>query len=170
MDDSGAILCQISVYKDMLDQVNLEIEANYKVTREIESEIGACSEIESSLSSKESDLTRSFMASQFEISGLTSVTADSRRSLKLLEDEISRMASERCEILKRLTDKREGFVKTCFEFQREIEDSESKSLLSEKERLEKEVGLLEERNITVKNSISAFMEDEMMILLSDEFL
>uniref|UniRef100_A0A1J3CCZ8 Uncharacterized protein n=1 Tax=Noccaea caerulescens TaxID=107243 RepID=A0A1J3CCZ8_NOCCA len=75
MDDSGAILCQISIYKDMLDQVNSEIEANIKVTREIESEMVKCSEIESNLSAKESELTRSLLASQFEIRGLISVAS-----------------------------------------------------------------------------------------------
>uniref|UniRef100_A0A1J3H5V1 Uncharacterized protein n=1 Tax=Noccaea caerulescens TaxID=107243 RepID=A0A1J3H5V1_NOCCA len=106
MDDSGAILCQISIYKDMLDQVNSEIEANIKVTREIESEMVKCSEIESNLSAKESELTRSLLASQFEIRGLISVATDSRNSVKLLEDEISRLRSEHCELLQRLTQKR----------------------------------------------------------------
>ncbi|KAG7650197.1 hypothetical protein AtNW77_Chr1g0060951 [Arabidopsis thaliana] len=167
MEDSGAILCQISIFKDMLDQVNREIEANIQVTREIESQIGACSEIESSLSLKEAELTRSFLASQFEISGLISVTADSRNSLKLLEDEICCLRSEHSELITRLTEKREGFVKMCFGFQREIEDSEFRSLLAEKERLENEVRMLEEKNMDVKNSILAYMEDEMMNLLSD---
>ncbi|ESQ46867.1 hypothetical protein EUTSA_v10027967mg [Eutrema salsugineum] len=170
MDDSGAILCQISVYKDMLDQVNLEIEANIQVTREIESEIVRCSEMESTLSFKEAELTRSFLASQFEISGLISVTADSRNSLKLLEDEICRLRSEHCELLRRLTEKREGFVKKCFEFQRDVsvdEDNELRSLLSERESLENEARMLEEKNTTVKNSILAYMEDEMWNLLSD---
>uniref|UniRef100_A0A1J3J8I0 Uncharacterized protein n=1 Tax=Noccaea caerulescens TaxID=107243 RepID=A0A1J3J8I0_NOCCA len=106
MDDSGAILCQISIYKDMLDQVNSEIEAHIKVTREIESEMVKCSEIESNLSAKESELTRSLLASQFEIRGLISVATDSRNSVKLLEDEISRLRSEHCELLQRLTQKR----------------------------------------------------------------
>lgn len=56
-------------------KVNSEIEANIKVTREIESEIVKCSEIESNLSAKESELTKSFLASQFEIRGLISVTS-----------------------------------------------------------------------------------------------
>ncbi|CAN6972445.1 hypothetical protein IGI04_035401 [Brassica rapa subsp. trilocularis] len=170
MDDSGAILCQISVYKDMLDQVNLEIEANIQVTREIESDIVKCSEIESSLSVKESDLTRSFLASQYELTGLISVTGDSRNSLKLLDDEIRRLRNEHSEILRRITEKREGFVKMCFEFQREIcvdEDSELRSLLCEREFLENEVRVLEEKNSDVQNSILAYMEDEMINLLSD---
>ncbi|VVB09452.1 unnamed protein product [Arabis nemorensis] len=170
MEDSGAILCQISVYKDMLDQVNSEIEANIQVTREIESEIGKCSEIEWALFIKESELTRSFLSSQFEISGLISVTDDSRNSLKLLEDEICGLRNEHSELLRKLREKREGFVKMCTEFQREIsvdEGSELKSILLEKEFLENEVGLLEQKNIDVKNSILAYMEDEMKNLLSD---
>ncbi|RID45534.1 hypothetical protein BRARA_I02258 [Brassica rapa] len=170
MEDSGAILCQISVYKDMLDQVNLEIEANIQVTREIESDIVKCSEIESSLSVKESDLTRSFLASQYELTGLISVTGDSRNSLKLLDDEIRRLRNEHSEILRRITEKREGFVKMCFEFQREIcvdEDSELRSLLCEREFLENAVRVLEEKNSDVQNSILAYMEDEMINLLSD---
>jgi len=62
---------------------------------------------------------------------------------------------------------REGFVKMCFGFQREIEDSEFRSLLLEREFLENEVRMLEEKNLDVKNSILAYMEDEMMNLLSD---
>jgi len=57
-----------------MKQVNREIEANIQVTREIESQIGNCSETESALSVKESELTKSFLASQFEINGLISVT------------------------------------------------------------------------------------------------
>ncbi|CAH8389276.1 unnamed protein product [Eruca vesicaria subsp. sativa] len=170
MEDSGAILCQISVYKDMLDQVNLEIEANIQVTREIESEIVKCSEIESATSAKESELTKSFLASQFELSGLISVTADSRNSLKLLDGEIHRLRNEHSELLRRITEKREEFVRACFDFQREIcvdEDSELRSLLCEREFLENEVRVLEEKNADVKNSILAYMDDEMINLLSD---
>ncbi|CAE5962812.1 unnamed protein product [Arabidopsis arenosa] len=167
MEDSGAILCQISIFKDMLDQVNREIEANIQVSREIESEIRACSDMESTLSVKEAELTRSFLASQFEISGLISVTADSRNSLKLLEDEIHRLRSEHSELITRLTEKRAGFVNMCFRFQKEIEGSESRNLLSEREFLENEVRIMEMKNIDVKNSILAYMEDEMMNLLSE---
>lgn len=58
----------------------------------------------------------------------------------------------------------------CFEFQREIcvdEDSELRSLWYEREFLENEVRVLEEKNADVKNSILAYMEDEMINLLSD---
>ena len=112
-------------------KVNSEIETNIQVTREIESDIVKCSEIESSLSVKESDLTRSFLASQYELTGLISVTGllhpnslwiwaesvinvtlicfiqgDSRNSLKLLDDEIRRLRNEHSERLRRITEKR----------------------------------------------------------------
>lgn len=145
----------------------MEIEANIQVTREIESEIVKCSEMESAMSVKESDLTRSFLASQFELSGLISVTADSKNSLKLLDDEIRRLRNEHSEILRKITGKREGFVKMCFEFQREICVDEDSELRSEREFLENEVRGLEEKNADVKNSILAYMEDEMINLLSD---
>ncbi|KAJ6411453.1 hypothetical protein OIU84_008098 [Salix udensis] len=77
MDDSGAILCQISSLKDMLDQVNEEIEANIRITREIESEIVKCTEFEAALAARESDLTKTFYFSQFEINGLLSVACNS---------------------------------------------------------------------------------------------
>lgn len=65
---------------------------------------------------------------------------------------------------------REGFVKMCNGFQKEIgvdEDSELKGLLLEKEFLENEVRNLEEKKLDVENSILAYMEDEMRNLLSD---
>ncbi|CAH8256246.1 unnamed protein product [Arabidopsis lyrata] len=61
---------------------------------------------QSALSIKEAELTRSFLAFHFEISGLISVTADSRNSLKLLDDEICRSRSEHSELITRLTEKR----------------------------------------------------------------
>lgn len=57
----------------------------------------------------------------------------------------------------------------CFEFQREIcadGDSELRSLLCEREFLENEVRVLEEKTSDVQNSILAYMEDEMINLLS----
>ncbi|GMQ11216.1 hypothetical protein CsSME_00053936 [Camellia sinensis var. sinensis] len=74
MEDSGAILCQISSLKDMLDQVNEEIEAGIQITREIESEIVKCSEVESALAVRESELMKMVYMLDFEISGLIAVT------------------------------------------------------------------------------------------------
>ncbi|KAM0037502.1 hypothetical protein Hdeb2414_s0013g00403881 [Helianthus debilis subsp. tardiflorus] len=44
MDVSGAILCQFSALKDMLDEVNEEIYANFQITSDMELEIVECSE------------------------------------------------------------------------------------------------------------------------------
>lgn len=100
MDDSGAILCQISQLKDMLDkvplyinicmheciynvrefgwicrfQVNEEIEANIQITREIESEIVKCTETEVALLARQSELMKTAYTLQFEISGLMAAT------------------------------------------------------------------------------------------------
>ncbi|EEF50641.1 conserved hypothetical protein [Ricinus communis] len=106
MEQSGAILCQISYLKDMLDQVNEEIEANIQITREIESEIVKCTEFESSLASRESDLTKTLYVSQFEINGLVSVTNNSRKSLKLVEEELFSVRGKREEMVQRMNNKR----------------------------------------------------------------
>ncbi|KAK8972257.1 hypothetical protein V6N11_058065 [Hibiscus sabdariffa] len=162
MEDSGAILYQISCLKEMLDQVNEEVESNIQVTREIESEIVKCTEFEAALTTRESQLTKSLYVSHFEIDGLLSVSADSRNSLKFLEDELSCLTTKRDEMLKRIEQKREGFTKLCLEFQREIDIGESNemvSLLSEKERLENEIHLLDKKNNAFRNSMSAFVEE-----------
>lgn len=54
-------------------QVNDEIEANIQITREIESEIVKCSEIETALALRESDLTKTLYVSHFEINGFAIV-------------------------------------------------------------------------------------------------
>lgn len=80
MDNSGAILCQISYLKDMLDQVNEEIEASIQITREIESEIVRCSEVESDLSPRQSELTKMVYVLDFDITGFTAVTGKQKSS------------------------------------------------------------------------------------------
>ncbi|OMO94640.1 hypothetical protein COLO4_16235 [Corchorus olitorius] len=162
MEDSGTILLQISCLKDMLDQVNEEIEANIQITREIESEIVRCTEFEAALSIRESQLTKSLYISHFEIDGFLSVAADSRNSLKRLEEELGCLRSKRDETLKRIENKREEFTKMCLEFQRDIENgdnSELVTLLSEKELLKNEIHLLEKKNNALSNSMSAFAEE-----------
>ncbi|KAJ9174077.1 hypothetical protein P3X46_017147 [Hevea brasiliensis] len=162
MDDSGVILCQISSLKDMLDQVNEEIEANIQVTREIESEIVKCTEYEYTLAARESELTKTIYVSQFEIIGLVSVTNESRKSAKLLEAELSSLRKKREETLKRMNNKREQFAMQCLEFQREIdkgENDELMKLLSEKEFFENEIRLLDQKNDVLKNSMLAFVEE-----------
>ncbi|KAJ6293632.1 hypothetical protein OIU76_021816 [Salix suchowensis] len=167
MDDSGAILCQISSLKDMLDQVNEEIEANIRITREIESEIVKCTEFEAALAARESDLTKTFYFSQFEINGLLSVAYESKKSVKLLEEEICGLRKKKMEMPESMDDKREQFVMQCLEFQRDIDKGENEvvSLLSEKEFLENEFHLLDERNNALKNFMWAFMDETVQDLL-----
>lgn len=76
MDDHGAILCQIVSFKDMLDQVNEEIERSIQVTREIQSEIDKCKDVENALSAKESELTKMVYILNFEIRGLLTVAGE----------------------------------------------------------------------------------------------
>lgn len=57
-------------------QINEEIEANIQITSDIESEIVKCTEIETTLAVKESELTKMLFISQFEIIGFQSVTGN----------------------------------------------------------------------------------------------
>ncbi|KAI3978088.1 hypothetical protein MKX01_032465 [Papaver californicum] len=106
MDDSGAILCQILSLKDMLDQVNEEIETNIQFTREIESEIAKCSEIETSLAMKESELMKMKLVADFEIDGLIQVSAVAKTSVELLEKELSCLRMKLQESNKRIAVRR----------------------------------------------------------------
>ncbi|KAL7161004.1 hypothetical protein ACSBR2_041619 [Camellia fascicularis] len=162
MEDSGAILCQISSLKDMLDQVNEEIEAGIQITREIESEIVKCSEVESALAVRESELMKMVYMLDFEISGLIAVTADSRTSVKLLEEELCCLRMKHDEILQRINNMREGFTTSCLDFQRNIGKGQNGvlgDLLSEKQLLENEFHLLNKKNNALQNSMSAFVEE-----------
>ncbi|XP_057480748.1 uncharacterized protein LOC130767767 [Actinidia eriantha] len=162
MDDSGAILCQISSLKDMLDQVNEEIEASIQVTREIESEIVKCSEAESALSIRESELAKMVYMLDFEISGLISVTADSRTSANHLEEDLRCLRMKCDEIVKRVINMRDGFTTSCLDFQRNIDKGQNdvlRDLLLEKEFLENELHLLSKKNNTLQNSMLAFVEE-----------
>ncbi|CBI15419.3 uncharacterized protein LOC100247533 isoform X1 [Vitis vinifera] len=162
MEDSGAILCQISSIKDMLDLVNQEIEVNIQITREIESDIVKCTDIEGGLNARESELTKMVYVSQFEIDGLNSVAADSRTSVIFLEKQICSLRMKRDEILKRMNTKREGFTTFCLDFQKDIdkgENDELRTLLSDKEFLENEIHLLEKKNNALRNSMLDFVEE-----------
>ncbi|KAH9778552.1 CAP-gly domain linker [Citrus sinensis] len=161
MDDSGAILSHISSLKDMLDQIDEEIESNFQITREIESEIVRCTEIETNLAVKEAELTKILFMSQFEIIGLLSVTGDLRKSVEFLEGQLDNLRRERDEMLKRMSDRREQFTTLCLEFQRDIDkdkNNELVNLLSEKEILENEVHLLDDKINSLKHSMLAFEE------------
>ncbi|KAK9278151.1 hypothetical protein L1049_027710 [Liquidambar formosana] len=85
MDDSGAILCQISSLKDMLDEVNEEIDASFQVTREIESEIVKCSEIESNLAARESELTKVAYVTE---EGFTKLCLDFQKDIEKEENDV----------------------------------------------------------------------------------
>ncbi|KAI3785617.1 hypothetical protein L1987_44741 [Smallanthus sonchifolius] len=162
MDDSGAILCQLSALKDMLDQVNEEIEANFQITRDIESEIVKCSEFERTLAVRESELMKTMYMLQFEIRGLMAMNDESRTRRECLQKELSCMKMKQDEILKRMNNKREAFITLCLEFQKGIGeegDGKLERLLAEKEYLENEVHLLKRKISSLQNSMSEFIQE-----------
>ncbi|KAL9239419.1 hypothetical protein vseg_013744 [Gypsophila vaccaria] len=158
MDDSGSILYQISTLKDMLDKVNDEIESNIQITRRIESDIVKCSEVETALAARESELTKLVYSSQFELRGLIAVTVNSRNSVANLMQEISHLRRKKDELSETLNKNRETFTVACSQFQRSIEGEktdELRVLLLEKESVEDEIHKLEQTHIDLKNSVSA---------------
>ncbi|KAI3726804.1 hypothetical protein L1987_66610 [Smallanthus sonchifolius] len=162
MDDSGAILCQLSALKDMLDQVNEEIEANFQITRDIESEIVKCSEFERTLAVRESELMKTMYMLQFEIRGLMAMNDESRTRRECLQKELSCMKMKQDEILERMNNKREAFSTLCLEFQKEVgEEGDGKlgKLLAEKEYLENEVHLLKRKISSLQSSMSEFIQE-----------
>ncbi|XP_077245735.1 uncharacterized protein LOC143885442 isoform X2 [Tasmannia lanceolata] len=173
MEDSGAILCQISGFKDMVDQVNEEIEANIQRTREIESEIVKCSEIEKDFLVRESELTKMFSIKEFEMNGLIQVAAAASTSLELMKQELSSLKMTWEETLKRITNNRERFIILCRSFQRDIvkgENEELQTLLIEKEVLEKEILNLNLKISALRSSSSAFIEYILGELHSSNFV
>ncbi|MFS7972271.1 hypothetical protein Hanom_Chr09g00842731 [Helianthus anomalus] len=162
MDDSGAILCQLSALKDMLDQVNEEIEANFQITRDIESEIVKCSEFERTLAVRESELMKTMYMLQFEIKGLMAMNDESRARRESLQKELSCMKMKQDEILERMKSKRETFCTLCLEFQKGVEEEghgKVGKLLAEKEYLENEVRLLRRKISSLQNSMSDFVQE-----------
>ncbi|XP_021731601.1 uncharacterized protein LOC110698468 [Chenopodium quinoa] len=162
MDDSGAILLQISTLKDMLDKVNDEIEANIQITREIESEIVKIEEIENALGARESELMKLIYLSQFELSGLITVTVNSRKSIAALTEEINAQRRKKDDLLDRLNKKRENFSMACVEFQKNIESEDCnklRAMLLEKESLEDEIHKLDQTGNKFKVPVKALSED-----------
>ncbi|XP_074278159.1 uncharacterized protein LOC141601752 isoform X2 [Silene latifolia] len=158
MDDSSSILIQISTLKDMLDKVNDEIEANIQITRQIESEIVKCEEIEAALAARESELMKLVYFSKFELRGLIAVTVNSRKSVAKLMDEIHRLRQKKDELTETMNKKRETFAVSCTQFQTCIEGDECnelRTLLFEKEALEDEIHELDQTHSDLKNSVSA---------------
>ncbi|GKC53171.1 hypothetical protein Tco_1075916, partial [Tanacetum coccineum] len=162
MDDTGAILSHLSSLKEMLGQVNEEIEVNYGVTREIEMEILKCSEFKREMTGRESALMKNVYELQFQIRGLVAMDAESRTSSERLEKEVSGIKMKRDEIIERMNNKREIFSKLCLDFQKEI-DEEGKgklgTLLAEKEYLENEAHLLRTKISSLQISMSDFVEE-----------
>ncbi|XP_075110556.1 uncharacterized protein LOC107761151 [Nicotiana tabacum] len=162
MEDSGTILCQISSLKDMLDQVNEEIEANIQATREIESQIVKCTEVKSALAARESELMRTAYALQFEIDGLMRVHADSETSLKHLDEKICCLRTRRDEILMSMNNRRDAFMASCLAFQNEVsvkDNDEVCTLLAEKKLLQNEVRSLNKKTKALESSTTAFVEE-----------
>ncbi|KAJ0754887.1 hypothetical protein HanPI659440_Chr09g0351761 [Helianthus annuus] len=162
MDDSGAILCQLSALKDMLDQVNEEIEANFQITRDIESEIVKCSGFERTLAVRESELMKTMYMLQFEIKGLMAMNDESRARRECLQKELSCMKMKQGEIPERMKSKRETFCTLCLEFQKGVEEEghgKVGKLLAEKEYLENEVRLLGRKISSLQNSMSDFVQE-----------
>uniref|UniRef100_A0A7C8YJZ2 Uncharacterized protein n=1 Tax=Opuntia streptacantha TaxID=393608 RepID=A0A7C8YJZ2_OPUST len=107
--------------------------------------------------------------SQFELSGLIVVAANSRNSVMALLEEINHQRRKKDDLIERLHKKRENFAESCIQFQRSIESDESnelQSLLSEKETLEDEIHGLDQTNINVANSVSVFLEEILQDLQS----
>ncbi|KAB5524752.1 hypothetical protein DKX38_022501 [Salix brachista] len=92
---------------------------------------------------------------------------ESKKSVKLLEEEICGLRKKEMEMPESMDDKREQFVMQCLEFQRDIDKGENEvvNLLSEKEFLENEFHLLDERNNALKNFMLAFMDETVQDLL-----
>ncbi|XP_039131978.1 uncharacterized protein LOC120268768 [Dioscorea cayenensis subsp. rotundata] len=155
MDDSGAILCQISAYKDLLDEVNEEIEQNIQKTREIESEIVKCLEVEQDSVTKESDLLKMLSMRDFELNGLVQIAATSRNSCESLACDLRLLQMNKDEIIKRISQKRDQFLLFSSQFQAKALSAENKELtilLSEKETLEKEKDTLNMKIDALQNS------------------
>ncbi|XP_065010049.1 uncharacterized protein LOC135582386 isoform X2 [Musa acuminata AAA Group] len=108
MEDSGAILREISSFKDMLDQVNEEIEKNIQRTREIESEILKLSEIEDGHIMRECELSKIITIRGFELEASIQVAAISRASAESMERESGSLKINRDIIEKRIYDKRKS--------------------------------------------------------------
>ncbi|KAI7743669.1 hypothetical protein M8C21_031037 [Ambrosia artemisiifolia] len=162
MDDTGAILCQLSALKDMLDQVNEEIESNIQITRDIESEIVKCSEFERTLAVRESELMKTMYMLQYEIKGLMAMNDESRGRRECLEKELSCMKAKQDEIIERMNNKREAFCALCLQFQKGVEEEghgKVGKLSAEKEYLENEVRLLRRKISSWENSMSDFVQE-----------
>ncbi|KAJ3709190.1 hypothetical protein LUZ61_012895 [Rhynchospora tenuis] len=139
MEDSSAILLQISSLKDMLDQVNEDIEQNIQKTREIDSEIVKHSEVEKDYLARECQLTKLVSLSEFELSGLMHISGTKAASMQVLETKIKILKSNLVETKRRSSDKMDKFTDECAQFQATvIEDSKRDGFISRGERSTRE--------------------------------
>ncbi|KMZ70374.1 hypothetical protein ZOSMA_1G03570 [Zostera marina] len=171
MEDSAAILCQISSYKDELDLVNEEIEASIQKTREIESEIVRCSELEKKNQIIESELTKIVSLEEFKLIGLNQVTASMRKSVEVIEDETRVLKLDSDNLRKEIAQKREEFIAACMNFQSYITEGihkeEVTTLLAENNSLEKDKFNLDIKIKTLKSFSSEFIEEILGELCND---
>ncbi|KAJ8475935.1 hypothetical protein OPV22_019662 [Ensete ventricosum] len=162
MEDSGAILREISSFKDMLDQVNEEIEKTIQRTREIESEILKLSEIEDGHIMRECELSKITTIRGFELEASIQVADISRASAESMERESGSLKINRDIIEKRISDKREKFILQCCEFQDDMtiaKNNEQSLLLSEKEALENEKQTVTKKITALENSTEELIEE-----------
>ncbi|URE13302.1 hypothetical protein MUK42_23070 [Musa troglodytarum] len=162
MEDSGAILREISSFKDMLDQVNEEIEKTIQRTREIESEILKLSEIEDGHIMTECELSKIITIRGFELEDSIQVAAISRASAESMERESGSLKINRDIIEKRISGKREKFILQCCEFQDDMtiaKNNKLRLLLSEKEALENEKQTVTKKITALENSTEELIEE-----------
>ncbi|XP_064968026.1 uncharacterized protein LOC135614511 isoform X1 [Musa acuminata AAA Group] len=162
MEDAGAILREISSFKDMLDQVNEEIEKTIQRTREIESEILKLSEIEDGHTMRECELSKIITVRGFELEASIQVAAISRASAESMERESGSLKINRDIIEKRIYDKREKFILQCCEFQDDMtiaKNNELSRLLSEKKALENEKQTVTKKMTALENSTEELIEE-----------
>lgn len=91
-----------------------------------------------------------------------SLIADSKVSLKRLEEELCCLQLRHDETLKKINDSRERFITSCLNFQTNLEKERNdslKDLLSEKQSLEDEFEMLNKKNNALQNSMSAFVDE-----------
>ncbi|CAL9118084.1 unnamed protein product [Musa textilis] len=113
MEDSGAILREISSFKDMLDQANEEIEKTIQRTREIESEILKLSEIEDGHIMTECELSKIITIRGFELEDSIQVAAISRASAESMERESGSLKINR-DIIEKIISGKRYFLESSF--------------------------------------------------------
>ncbi|XP_078432810.1 uncharacterized protein LOC144704306 isoform X2 [Wolffia australiana] len=152
--DSAVILREISMLKNMIDQVNEEIEENIQRTRHMESELLRYSEIEKVCQMREENLLKMVAGDEFELNNVLTVSE--------FKDELNAMKLRIQNMLKNIEEKREKFIAKCQKFQREIMSGDSAELcelLSVIDSLENEQQNLCSKVNLLKDSTAEFVEE-----------